>query len=146
MASLAKYGTLEFRGMRGTLCKDVLMNWVGALNRIREYAIEEGSAWDVYTEAVNDPDGFAKTVLKEFTNVFIDPGSRFNIAEALSLTVEIPFSAKNIKVLGKEREERARPIRPNAAKRAMELFDENLIADLMNERNPADGQIRPVEF
>lgn len=96
MASLSKYGTLEFRGMRGTLDKEVLLNWIGALISIREYAILKGNAWEVYSEAVKDSENFHKNVLGDYTKVFIEPDAKFNLAEALSLTVEIPFTAREM--------------------------------------------------
>lgn len=94
MAALMKYGTLEFRGMRGTLDKEVLLNWVEALLQIRQYAIENQNAWNVYTQAVKYPESFHKSVLKNLTNVFIEPDAKFHLEEALSLTIEIPFEAK----------------------------------------------------
>ena len=96
MAALSKYGTLEFRGMRGTLEKEVLLNWVGVLNNLREFAIKEGNAWNVYNIAVQDPKGFHKRVFGQFYNVFFTQDTEWNLTEALSLAIEIPFAAKEM--------------------------------------------------
>jgi len=112
MASLSKYGTLEFRGMRGTMDKKVLLNWIGALLKIRQYAIEKGNAWNVYTEAVNDHDAFHKKVLGDLTDVFIQPDAAFHLAEALSLTIEVPFEAKEYASRQAEAKEKRRIAKP----------------------------------
>lgn len=106
MAALGKYGTLEFRGMRGTLDKEVLLNWVGVLNNIREYAIQTGNTWNVYNDAVKDAKNFHKKVFGKFKNVFVTDETEWNLTEALSLTVDLPFTAKAIIAQPKKVEEK----------------------------------------
>lgn len=163
MASLSKYGTLEFRGMRGTLDKEVLLNWIGALLKIRAYAIEKGNAWEVYNEAVKDSEHFHNSVLGNLTDVFIHPNSRHNLAEALSLCVEIPFTARQ--VLEEKKVKQANPknaaanpfkewhqvmqanVRANQAHAARMVFNGNDFVMQAPQLDPAPiNQIRPEDF
>lgn len=91
MAALLKYGTLEFRGMRGTLDKEVLMNWIGMLARLRELAMAAPSTMQIFTEATSNVNNFIKQIYGPYFNVFASEESVQNITEALSLTVQIPF-------------------------------------------------------
>lgn len=94
MASLLKYGTLEFRGMRGTMDHDVLMNWVGMLVRLKDMAMSYASPSAIYKEALENPNQFLDKIYGQYRDVFRNPSSYHNITEALSLTIEVPFIAE----------------------------------------------------
>lgn len=108
LASIPKYGTIEFRGMRGTVEKEVIMNWSRMLLRVREYATQpDKDPFCIFEEAVKDPEEFVKNVLKVDHQIIFDENTVSSVNEALSLCVVIPFSWKNR--MEKERElERAR--------------------------------------
>lgn len=96
MASLAKYGSLEFRGMRGTLDKEVLTTWVSVLWRIREYALQMGSPMAVYERiGAIGFDEFFNEVLGEFKATFFYDYLQ-DLAESISLTIEIPFEFRRV--------------------------------------------------
>lgn len=102
LAALLKYGTIEFRGMRGTMYKQVLMNWTGQLLHLREQAIKYGSAFAVYEHAIRDSEGFLKENYGEFFDVFHNEDSQRNLTEALSLTIQIPFSERDYRIRKEE--------------------------------------------
>ena len=105
LAALLKYGTVEFRGMRGTMDKQVLMNWTGQLLHLREQAIKYGSAFAVYEHAIRDREGFLKENHGEFFDVFHNEDSQRNLTEALSLTIQIPFSERDYRIRKEELDE-----------------------------------------
>lgn len=94
MASLLKYGTLEFRGMRGTIDKAVLCNWINMLIRLKNLALGYPAPLSIYQQALENPNKFLDMVYGEYAGVFRNEGSYTNLTEALSLTVEIPFVSK----------------------------------------------------
>lgn len=96
LAALVKYGTLEFRGMRGSLDKDVLMNWINQLLHLRDLAIKFGNPFSVYEAALNDSAKFVVDYYGDRADVFANNDSVRNLEEALSLTINIPFSYKRI--------------------------------------------------
>lgn len=48
--ALLKFGSIEFRAMRGTLEEDVLRTWVGALVRMRSYAMKVESPEHIFQD------------------------------------------------------------------------------------------------
>lgn len=121
MAALVKYGTLEFRGMRGTMDKEVLMNWIGILSRLRELSIEIGSAYKLFQQATANVDEFAEWVYGPFAGVFLNNDTRQCITEALSLSVEIPFLAHRVQLEEQERAKRHKDPAPKANEILMRL-------------------------
>lgn len=92
LAALSKYGSIEFRAMRGNMDKDVLSTWVTALLELRAFALSFKNPKDLYdtlakTGAKNLFDRCFPTCCKalEFN------GMERNILESVSLAIEIPF-------------------------------------------------------
>lgn len=54
--ALKKFGSLEFRGMRGTIDKDVLDVWVNALVRLRSFSMKFGTIHEISDTFVCTPD------------------------------------------------------------------------------------------
>lgn len=94
MAALLKYGTLEFRGMRGAIDKKEILPWVNILVRFKNLAMEYESTYQIYQEALKDPNKFIRKIYGEYHNVFAGDFSYGNLTEALSLTIEIPFTTQ----------------------------------------------------
>lgn len=91
IASLPKYGSVEFRGMRGTLDIKVLTTWLTALDNIRKYSHTKSSPLDVYEEyAVTPYNEFVKNVLGDVYQEFLYPGFEGDIARSFSLTLDLP--------------------------------------------------------
>lgn len=95
LASLAKYGSIEFRGMRGTLDLGVVRNWCGAILRLRTYAEMCGSIEEVYRRFLDTPaDEWFDSVLEEYANTFKYKGYEDDLRMSYSLTLEIPTAYK----------------------------------------------------
>lgn len=93
LASIKKYGSLEFRGMRGTLDQGVLKNWMGAIYSLRAYANKIGSVKEVYNDFFNStPEDFLNRVLGEYAEVFKFPGYEDTMRLAYSISIEIPMA------------------------------------------------------
>lgn len=54
--ALKKFGSLEFRGMRGTIDKDVLDVWVNALVRLRSFSMKHSNIHEISDLFVSTPD------------------------------------------------------------------------------------------
>ncbi|QDP53359.1 MAG: hypothetical protein Unbinned6805contig1000_21 [Prokaryotic dsDNA virus sp.] len=70
LTSLNKYGSLEFRGMRGTLDKRVIKSWLETLQRFKNTARE-------YTSPVELISDIKRKGLKKFCNSLITKGYQF---------------------------------------------------------------------
>lgn len=89
MAATDKYGSLEFRGMRGTVDEAVLSNWLMALGSLKEYARGK-TMLDVYKH-YQDTDN--KTFLTEVvgSDIFWNNSDK-GMDTSFSLTIQLPFA------------------------------------------------------
>lgn len=93
IAATRKYGSLEFRGMRGTLDVNVLSTWIEAINRIREFALKMGSPTAVHDLFVKSRvEDFAKEVFGDLANTFFYPQVIDDVRRSFSLTLNIPYA------------------------------------------------------
>lgn len=107
LAALNKYGSLEFRSMRGTLDVKVLTTWVDALNSIREYAMRMQDPIAIYEEFTrNAPADFAQIVLGDTAKEFNYENFERGIQTGFSLTIDFPFLYRVYLKAQKDQEER----------------------------------------
>ncbi len=92
LASLAKYGSIEFRGMRGTMDKHVLTTWVDSLVALRKFSLKFANPMEMYRHVASVP------FHKLFEDVFGNTGKELqyngmerDFLEGVSLSIEIPF-------------------------------------------------------
>lgn len=105
LAALRKYGSVEFRSMRGTMDTKVLTLWLTALASLREYGKKCASPADVYEDfAALGADGFLNKVLGITANAFKYEGFIQDINVGASLTIDLPFryAARNAKLVEPE--------------------------------------------
>jgi hypothetical protein len=111
IAATLKYGSIEYRGMRGTLDKEVLSAWLRALNNIRQFAIDMQNPHNVHDFFVRShPEDFAKEVLKDAFNELNYPGLVNDLRRAFSLTLELPYAYNKEREEGKVKPKRPEPI------------------------------------
>ncbi len=97
LGALKKYGSVEFRGMRGTLDYGVLSNWVSGIMRLKEYVQKHTTIQDVYTRFVDQsPEDFIKEVFGDIAHVFLYKGVEYDMRLSFSITMEIPMGYKAI--------------------------------------------------
>ena len=91
IGSVPKYGSVEFRGMRGTLDKRVLTPWLKTLSAIREFAVNQNNPHNVHDLFVkNSPEEFVQMVVgEELFNVLNYPGLKNDMRKAFSLSIEL---------------------------------------------------------
>lgn len=95
IASVAKYGSLEFRGMKGTLDTEVLIPWCQTLFRLREVAKKFGDPIAVHDEFVKTQNmAFAKKHLGKNHVLFDLENSVKDIDRSFSLALELPHAFK----------------------------------------------------
>lgn len=90
IATIMSYGSIEFRSLRGTIEKDVVLPWLEVLNNLYEIAkivpiIEmEKLARDKPVEILN-------VVFKEHLSLFSYPNMEKDVIEAYDRLIEIPY-------------------------------------------------------
>jgi hypothetical protein len=98
IGSLLKYGSLEFRAMRGNLDVDVLKTWTEALMRVRDFGANAKSPKEVYEMYSNlGPEGFFSEVLGNLSEHFRYPRMVKEIQRSFSLSLDLPYSYKEVK-------------------------------------------------
>lgn len=106
--SLVKYGSVEFRGMRGNMDKNILIPWTTALLNIRKVAKKLGTPVNVYNAFVSSSnEQFAKTLLGTSFDKFNYQGLSDDMSQSFSLSIALPHlwikgSEDRKKVLQKE--------------------------------------------
>lgn len=92
--SLGKFGTIEFRSMRGTIDKNILLPWIKGLVNIREYARKFDSPQEIFHDITNYGfQAFAQNALGESFPVFNYPMLEQDIGLNLSLAIDLPHIA-----------------------------------------------------
>lgn len=88
-----KFGSLEFRGMRGNLDVDLISTWIDCLIRIREFAKSVDNPTQVYDlYAENEAQGFMEKVIGDLTPRFYYPRMVKDVQRSFSLSLELPFT------------------------------------------------------
>lgn len=94
LASLRKYGSIEFRGMRGTLDNDVLTKWVTALVSIRNFACHYKNCLDIHDLFVTKgPKEFLRFVVGDTIPAY--KNMERDMFQSYSLTLELPHVYKD---------------------------------------------------
>lgn len=119
IAALPKYGSLEFRAMRGNMDKEVITTWCKALYAIREYAKGKNNPMEIYEEFRKDPPSvFLKNVLGDVAPAFLYPRVIRDVQRSFSLALDLPFQFRNA-----EERRKAQP-EPPKAKKPKVVFDD----------------------
>jgi hypothetical protein len=85
-----KYGSLEFRGMRGTLDKAVLTAWLSALKSMKEYCY--GKTIRKVFEEINELGNRAFLAKVVGTDLFWTKSVDGEMDRSFSLTIQLPFA------------------------------------------------------
>lgn len=94
--ALQKYGSLEFRAMRGTLDVDTIDKWVEALSRIKTFAKSVKSPAEIYNKYISSsPREFLKEVLGDIHQLFVYPKLANDMARSFSLSIDLPYMFRN---------------------------------------------------
>lgn len=91
LAALRKYGSIEFRGMRGTLDEQLINIWAMALVSIRNYACHQIDCLDVHdTFNKLGAEGFTNHVLGDLAQFFEYKGVKKDVGLNFSLSINLP--------------------------------------------------------
>lgn len=107
-----QYGSLEFRGMRGTMDVDLLSQWVEILDRLKQFALKMTNPTNVYElYADTSPEGFLEAVLGDMQDVVRYPRLTKDVARSFSLSLDLPYAyreyVKSLEVVKEEKPKRA---------------------------------------
>ena len=111
LAALRKYGSLEFRAMRGNLELKTLTDWVSALVQIKNYACQDKAtpATIYQTFCEKGCEGFLRDVLGVYADAYIYPGFEKDMQRSFSLSIDAPFLYREYKHLFVEQPEVVAP-------------------------------------
>lgn len=116
VAATAKYGSLEFRSLKGNMDVAYITTWLKALNNVRDFAMKYDNPQTIHDLFVkSEPVDFAKAVLGDVFDSFNYPDLELDMRRSFSISLELPYnfvdkSKEDAEVLKerKEREERHR--------------------------------------
>lgn len=108
LEAFKKYGSIEFRAMRGTMDKAIILPWVQMLNSIKLYAMEMENPKAIHDEfrAYGSVGFLNKVVGPENTQRVMTPTSEGEMNESYSLSLDLPYAYQ------KEEEEEEKPKAP----------------------------------
>lgn len=105
VAPSKEYGSVEFRGMRGTVDRQVITSWIEALNAIRSYAVALGSVEAVHSAFIKDDiHKFISDVLGAAYKDLSYKGMENDVRMCHSVLIELPynvFKEKNEEIVNK---------------------------------------------
>lgn len=114
VAATAKYGSLEFRSLKGNMDVPYITTWIQALDHIRSFAMEMKDPQEVHNLFVNNtPEQFAEIVLGDVYESFIYPEMEDDMRKSFSLALELPYNfvdstANDAKVVADQKAKRER--------------------------------------
>ena len=114
VAATAKYGSLEFRSLKGNMDVPYITTWLQALDHLRSFAMEMKDPQDVHDLFVNNtPEQFAEIVLGDVYESFIYPEMENDMRHSFSLALELPYNfvdstANDAKVIADQKAKRER--------------------------------------
>lgn len=92
-----KYGSIEFRGLEGTLSPEKVNTWASALVMIREFAKRFDNLQQIHDFFVkNSPNMFLDNVLGGYSEAFKYPGFAQDLRKGFSLTIDFPYAFKKV--------------------------------------------------
>jgi hypothetical protein len=92
LGALNKYGSLEFRAMKGNIDVEKLSIWVLALNNIREYAKNSKSPKEILEDFRKlGTKEFLNLVMKEVAVSFVYPKMDRDMQQSCSLSIDLPY-------------------------------------------------------
>lgn len=101
IGSVNKYGSVEFRGMRGTLDKEVLIPWLKILYAIREFSVNQNDPHNVHDLFVrNSPEYFVRMIIGDgLFNIVNYKHLTNDIRKSYSLSLELAhtYNPENLK-------------------------------------------------
>jgi hypothetical protein len=110
-----KYGSLEFRGMKGNMDVDYINDWVMAISYLRAFAqsVEDPTkVYDLYAEL--EAQGFMEHVLKELAPKFYYARASRDVQRSFSLSLDLPFRFGEQAAIRKAAQKRVAPRAPKA--------------------------------
>jgi hypothetical protein len=129
-AALTKYGSIEFRGMRGTADVETITTWASALVSIRNFACHVDNCLNVHDLFVEmGPEKFVEHVLKDLTKSFKYSKMEKDLYKNFSLAIDIPYTFKYTK---EHKKEAPKPVEAKAPLK----FDWVAVGDVINHQAP----------
>lgn len=116
LEALRKYGSVEFRAMRGNADPEVIDTWVGALDSIKKYAMGKADPLEIYNDfEQSSPSAFLKQVLGDYAMAFIYPRLIRDVQRSYSLSLDLPHVYAAAKANREEAAKRPKPKAPDMA-------------------------------
>ena len=93
MAAIPKYGSMEFRAMRGTSDISLIQTWIYILLRLKDQALNFNKASDIISLlSQNGEEQFLYTVLGKYVDLIYYPGIQQSIREGVRRIQEVAYT------------------------------------------------------
>jgi hypothetical protein len=144
LEALLKYGSIEFRGLAGTLDEKRILVWCQAIDKLREYAVKQENPIAIMNHFRESHSiSFAKEILGELFQEFEFKGMDKELVRNFSLAIDFPSSYRD----RKEKKEVAKAKKEIDPIRQQNVLNEVLV-DLANReaariRRDAAGRFAP---
>ena len=93
VAATSKYGSLEFRSLKGNMDVQYITTWLMALDHLRSFAMEMKDPQAIHNLFVdNTPEQFAEIVLGDVYDSFVYPEMENDMRHSFSLALELPYN------------------------------------------------------
>ena len=135
LEAMRKYGSVEFRGMRGTIDKETIVTWVKLLNFIKEYASKHSVQQISDAFFKKGPLELAKEVFGELVNTLAYDDMARDMAMSYSIAIDLPHSFQA------DKEEKPKPNRKVKVEAAL-----NVIEEIVNARDLRRQAVRMADF
>lgn len=135
LEAIPKYGSIEFRGMRGTLDVGVIHAWVKMLEKIRAYALLMDDVEVIHEQfrAVG-ANAFINEVLGATLTKLVGADVEHELNKSYSLSLDLPYAYKAYK---------AKPVVEWVPKKAKEPIKWDMAANPVPQ--PAPAPLRPID-
>lgn len=99
LAALNKYGSIEFRGMRGNMDIEVISTWATALTNLKAFAAAQESPVEIQKlmEKVGTKAFLSAVVGPELAKVFTYPRIQKDMARSYSISLDLPYNYTRFK-------------------------------------------------
>ena len=142
LEAIKKYGSVEFRGMRGNMDSAMMTTWTGIIMKLKQYAMSKESVTQIHKEfREKGAITFMREVFGEYSAIWGEQAEQ-EVVLNYSLTIDIPYWFAEFKDAVQEQEKAAPEVKLKAGRN--NVLDNVLIALPHREAFEVVGEINYV--
>lgn len=128
---VSRYGSVEFRAMRGTVDVDVLKNWIGMIEKLYNYSFKHTTIVEMLEGFIEDELAFTKKVFGTklaalLSNEHLSADLRLNYSLLIHIPYAVKYNKEDVAVVKKE-EKKAKELVADLAAKYEELLRQPIV-------------------